>query len=93
MRRQFIAQIALPDLATFGLLPAQLDHFAQQQIQLLLLAKDGLVQLVQQVFGVAGLDLQFSQAGIGVVRLVHARIGPENQAQGINATSAAMTLS
>jgi len=79
MRRQFVAQVALHGLAVFGLLPAKLGQLAQQGVNLLLLAKDGLVQLVQQVFGVAGLDFQLGQAGVGVVRMFHGAIGPENQ--------------
>jgi hypothetical protein len=79
VRWQLVARIAQHGLAAFGQLLAQARDFAQQQIDLLLLAVDRGVELLQQVFGVAGLDLEFCQAGVGVVQGVHARIGPEKR--------------
>ncbi len=64
MRRQLIPQIALPwRLRLRGLL-AQVQHFADQRVDLRLLADDDvveLVELVEQVFGKAGFDFQFGQ--------------------------------
>ena len=53
------------------LLLAQLHHFARQLVDLLLLAVDRQVQLVEQVFAVAGLDFQFGQALVDVVGRCH----------------------
>lgn len=63
-------------------LPERSD-FSNQAVYLLLLADYDCVQLLQQVFGKAGLDFQIGQALINiacvlrVVQVFHARIGPE----------------
>src|SRR5574344_1559753 len=58
MRRQLIAQVAWTGLSSLGQLLAQLAQLLHQQVDGLLLAVDGQVQRFQQVFAVAGLDLQ-----------------------------------
>ena len=74
MRRQLIPQIALPRrLGVDGLL-AQVQHFADERIDLGLLADDDLVEFVEQVFGEAGFDLEFGQALGGVLKCVGQRL-------------------
>ena len=51
----------------FWRLLAQLAHFAQQEVNVLLLAHDDGVELVQQVFLKTDLDLQIGQALVGDV--------------------------
>ena len=58
MRRQLVAQVARRRATALGHLPTQLDDFLREPVNQLLLAVDGHVELVQQVFGEAGLDLQ-----------------------------------
>ena len=58
MRRQLIAQVAWTGLSSLGQLLAQLAQLLHQQVDGLLLAVDGQVLLLQQVIGIAGLDLQ-----------------------------------
>ena len=71
----FVAQMG--DTVAFRHLSPQLAHFAHQGIDLLLLPKDGLVELFQPVLAEAGLDFQIGQALIhlcmvlGVVVVVH----------------------
>ena len=62
MRRKFVAQVAR--LVRLGILRlfAQTANFLGEQIDLLLLAKDDAIQLVQQVFGVADLDFEIGNA-------------------------------
>ena len=69
---QLIAQAGEPARPTIGRLLAQLAHFADQRIDLLLLLKNGLVELLHQVFGEAGLDLKVHQSfvNVGVRHLV-----------------------
>ena len=75
MRRQLIPQIALPRrLGVDGLL-AQVQHFADERVDLGLLADDDLVEFVEQVFGKAGFDLEFGQALGGVLECVGQRLG------------------
>jgi len=62
VRREFVAQVAgciqpLPS----GLLAQVLD-LADQHVDVLLLADNDLVQLVQQIFREAGLDFQVREA-------------------------------
>ena len=58
----------------FGHLPTQLVQLLHQAIDLLLLSIDHQIQLVEQVFGEAGLDLEFGQAGFDGC---HSAIGPD----------------
>lgn len=77
MRRQLIAQA--PWRARFSvrnLLP-KLGQLTNQQIELPLLANDDQVELIDHVFGEAGLDLQISQTLFNIVRLFHPSIEPE----------------
>ena len=66
MRRQLVAQIARRAGVAARLLLAQLLQLVQQRINLQLLAVDRHVQLLQQVFAVAGFDFQLGQALLGV---------------------------
>ena len=80
MRRQVVAGPAERAAARFGHLLAQPLDFAQQRVDLLLLADNDQVQLVEQVFVEAGLDLQLGQAVVGGVvgfGRIHAPIGHE----------------
>ena len=69
MRRDFVAQtawfagIGSPDLVTQGL------DFADQEIDLLLLAKYGAIQFIQQFFRITDLDFQIGQARFHSERL------------------------
>ena len=58
MRRQFIPQAAEGGRGFVFALAAQLAHFAQQQVDLVLLFGHQGVEGVEQVFGVAELDFQ-----------------------------------
>ena len=63
MRRNLVAQIT--HLSTTTRLGQAVTHLAQllnQRINLLLLAVDLCIELVEQVFGKTGLDLQVNQA-------------------------------
>ena len=70
MRRQLVAQAAqraaFPRIAQ--LLP-QRDQFAQQQVDLLLLAEHGFVQPVDQVLGEGELHFEFGEAVLDRVRV------------------------
>ena len=77
MRRQVIAGPAENAAAGFGNLLAQPLNFAQQRVDLALLADDDLVQLVKQVFVEAGLDFEFGQAVVDRIGCVHCPIGHE----------------
>jgi hypothetical protein len=72
MGRQLIAQAGETARSAIGCLLTQLAHFANERINLLLLLKDGLVELLHQVFGEAGLDLKVHQSfvNVGVRHLV-----------------------
>jgi hypothetical protein len=59
------------DGARGGHLLAQVGELLQQAVYLLLLSVDGQVQLVEQVFAVAGLDFQRGQALVDVVGGCH----------------------
>ena len=67
MRWQLVAQVARAGAAGLGHLLAQVGDFLHEPVNLLLLAVEGHVQLIQQILGVAGLDLQLGQAIIGGV--------------------------
>ena len=72
----FFAQVAgHVDCCVRGRLP-QVSQLAHQHVDLLLLAHDDLVQLIQQVFGEAGLDFQIGQALVDVVCVFHAAFCP-----------------
>ena len=47
-----------------------MQHFADQRVDLGLLADDDLVEFVEQVFGKAGFDFEFGQALGGVLNVV-----------------------
>ena len=69
--RQFITQASKATRAAVRRLLAQLAHLTDERIDLLLLWKDGVVELLHQVFGEAGLDFKRHQAlvyvGVGHV--------------------------
>ena len=64
--RQFIAQAAKATCATVRCVLTQLTHLMDECVDLLLLLKDGLVELLYQVFGEAGFDLELHQAFVNV---------------------------
>jgi hypothetical protein len=64
--RQFIAQAGETTRAAVWRLLAQLAYLADERLDLLLLLKNGLVELLYQVFGEAGLDFKVHQAFINV---------------------------
>lgn len=71
MRWQVIAQA--PPWGRCGVsrrLP-EFCHFAQQQGNLLLLTGNDLIQLLEQVFAVSGLDFKICQALLGIVWIFH----------------------
>ena len=72
MRRQFVPCPSECSAASVGDLLAELRDFTDQRVDLLLLANDDLVQLVEQVFIETGLDLQVGQAMVDDVGRLHA---------------------
>jgi hypothetical protein len=72
VRWQLVAQAGETTRSAVWRLLAQLAHLANERINLLLLLKDGLIELLHQVFGEAGLDLKVHQAfvNVGVWHLV-----------------------
>lgn len=79
MRRQLVAQTAeFVRIASLRLLP-KLRDFANQPVNLPLLACNQLVQVIEQVFAEAGLDFQIGEALVGALvsgqGVVHAGIG------------------
>ena len=92
MRRQHIPQAAKGTRLRLGGLLAQAFDLALQAVDLVLLAHDDGVELVEQVFGEAGLDLEIGQpllsevfgAVFGGVGVFHAPIGREVAAGGIS---------
>jgi len=81
MRRQLIPQAAKGACLRLGGLLAQAFDLALQAVDLVLLAHDDGVELIEQVFGEAGLDLEVGQSLFGAlfgrVRVFHAPIGRE----------------
>lgn len=73
MGRQIVAQVARRSRFA-GLLP-QVREFANQQVDLRLLANNDFVELVQRVFSKAGLDFQLGDALLGTFCGVHGGIG------------------
>ena len=71
MGRQFIPQVAARAYAAFGDGLAQVGDFANQLVDLLLLANNDLVQLFKQILLEAGLDLEIRQALPSVVCVFH----------------------
>jgi hypothetical protein len=67
VRWQLVAQAGEAARATVWRLLAKLADFTNERINLLLLLKDGLVELLHQIFGEAGLDFQVHQAFVCVV--------------------------
>ena len=88
MRRQLIPQAAKGTRLRLGGLLAQAFDLALQAVDLVLLAHDDGVELIEQVFGEAGLDLEIGQplfgAVFGGVGVFHAPIGREVAAGGIS---------
>jgi hypothetical protein len=74
MWRQFVAQTAKTRPVCCRKVLAKLDQFTRQLVDLLLLAKNGLVQLVQKVVGKRGFDLERRQALFSGVRVFHSTI-------------------
>jgi hypothetical protein len=66
VRWQLVTQAGETARATVWRLLAQLTDFANERINLLLLLKNGLVELLHQVFGEAGLDLKVHQSFVNV---------------------------
>ena len=56
VRWQLVTQAGETARATVWRLLAQLAHLANEGVNLLLLLKNGLIELLHQVFGKAGLD-------------------------------------
>ena len=81
MRRQFVAQIERCCTASFWNLLAQTPQLAGKVVNLLLLAVDDEVELIEQVFGVAGLDLQVIQALLKVGGILHCAIRTQSGLQ------------
>jgi hypothetical protein len=71
MWRQVVACPAQDSAPGIRNLLPELIYLANQRIDLLLLADDDLVQLVEQVFIKAGLDLQIGQAVVDGVGRLH----------------------
>lgn len=71
MRWHFVPQVAARAHAAIGAGLPQVSNFANQLVDLLLLAHYDLVQLVKQVLLEAGLDLEIGQALPGVVCVFH----------------------
>jgi len=72
MRWQVVAQIARRSQTAIGAGLAQAGNLVDQQVDLFLLADDDLVELVKQVFCVAGFDLQLGQTVVGIFFRIHA---------------------
>ncbi len=62
MRRQFVPQIAARAQAAIKRRLPQMRDFADQLVDLLLLANNDLVQVIKQIFLETGLDLQIGQS-------------------------------
>ena len=83
MRWQFVAEAARGTNVFVSVWLPERSDLSNQAVDLLLLSNYHCVQLLQQVFGKAGLDFQIGQALINiacvlrVVQVFHARIGPE----------------
>ena len=92
MRRQLIPQAAKGSRLRLGGSLAQALDLARKAVDLVLLAHDDGVELIEQVFGEAGLDLEVGQSLFGAVfgvvfkgvRVFHAPIGREVAARGIS---------
>lgn len=63
---QLVTQAGEPARSTVWRLLAQLADLADERIDLLLLLKNSLVELLHQVFGEAGLDFEVHQAFVNV---------------------------
>lgn len=73
MRRNFVAQVAYLSAPTrFGKSVAHLTQLLYQRVDLLLLAIHLRVELIEQVFGEARLDLQVDEAVFNRCWNVHA---------------------
>jgi hypothetical protein len=71
MRWQLITQAATGGLCAVGCGLPQLGHFAQQLVNLLLLARNDVIQLLNQVFRVSGLDFKIGQTLVCGVGMCH----------------------
>lgn len=74
MRRKVVAQVARGTQAAIGAGLAQLCDGCDKLVNLRLLSHDDFVELVDQVFGVTGFDLQLGQAVVGVLFGVDSRL-------------------
>ena len=77
MRWQLVAQVAFSGGSALGHLATQLIDLSHQGVNALLLLVDQLVELFEQVFGIAGFDFQCHQALFCEGILGHACIGPD----------------
>jgi len=79
VRRQLIAQIAhaMRCIRICWRLLTQLGYLANQLVYLLLLQKNRLIELIQQIIGKAGLDFELGQAPFGIGRIFHTAIRQE----------------
>lgn len=62
MRRKFVAQVTRSAQTAVGAGLTQRGHRFDQQVNLLLLPYDDFIELVNQVFRIAGFDFQFNHA-------------------------------
>ena len=85
MGRQLVAQVARGAAARLWKLLTQAQQFTGEVVNLLLLAIHGQVQLIKQIFGVAGLDLQIIQTVHGGGGILHGAIGTQSAVRGRNA--------
>lgn len=74
MRRKVVAQVARGTQAAIGAGLAQFGDGCDELVNLRLLPHDDFVELVDQVFGVAGFDFQLGQAVVGVLFGVDSRL-------------------
>ena len=78
MGRQLVAQVARGRAAALGHLLALAQQFSGEVVNLLLLAINGEIELIEQIFGVAGLDLQIVQALFEGGGILHGAIGTQS---------------
>lgn len=73
MGREFVGGAAVSVGVAVRHLLANLPNLAHQQVNVLLLADDDLVELIQQVFGETGLDFQIGESLLGGLGVFHER--------------------
>jgi hypothetical protein len=67
MRRKVVAQVSRSTQAAIGAGLAQFCDGCDELVNLRLLPDDHFVELVNQIFGIAGFDFQLGQATVGVL--------------------------